>query len=266
VVFRLPSDLAHASLASVLGVAFDIDDTFSSDGKITDEAFSALWNLHRNGIVLLPVTGRPAGWCDHIARFWPVDAVVGENGGFVMHMSEGKLVTKHHPLAPLQPEEKLHALHVKLQSLYPDLKLASDQSYRIYDLALDFAEDVKPVWSEERVKALVKSCEDEGAHAKISSIHVNTWFGNYDKRLGFRLALELLASRDPRLSRVENWAFLGDSPNDAPMFKEVPLSVGVRNVEQFLSTIATPPRYITKAHSGEGFKEFSDQLIRSKKA
>ena len=25
-------------------------------------------------------TGLLAGWCDHIARMWPVDGVVGENG------------------------------------------------------------------------------------------------------------------------------------------------------------------------------------------
>ena len=32
------------------------------------------------GKLVIPITGRPAGWCDHIARMWPVDAVVGENG------------------------------------------------------------------------------------------------------------------------------------------------------------------------------------------
>jgi len=63
----------------IRGVLTDIDDTLSTDGKITGEAYLAMQRLHAAGRLLVPVTGRPAGWCDHIARMWPVDAVVGEN-------------------------------------------------------------------------------------------------------------------------------------------------------------------------------------------
>jgi HAD superfamily hydrolase (TIGR01484 family) len=58
----------------------DIDDTLSTRGRITAEAYAAMERLHAAGYLVIPVTGRPAGWCDHIARMWPVDAVVGENG------------------------------------------------------------------------------------------------------------------------------------------------------------------------------------------
>ena len=63
-------------------VFFDIDDTFSLYSKILPQAYNALWNLKDAGIRLVPITGRPAGWCDHIARMWPVEGVVGENGAF----------------------------------------------------------------------------------------------------------------------------------------------------------------------------------------
>jgi hypothetical protein len=48
------------------------------------------------------------------------------------------------------------------------------------DLAIDFCEDVPalPMPSVEAVKAIF---EADGATAKISSIHVNGWFGDYDK-------------------------------------------------------------------------------------
>src|SRR5207302_6453379 len=62
----------------------DIDDTLSTGGRITALAYSALERLRGAGKVVVPVTGRPAGWCDHIARMWPVDGVVGENGAFYM--------------------------------------------------------------------------------------------------------------------------------------------------------------------------------------
>src|SRR6202051_696649 len=73
-----------APRAAMRGVLVDIDDTLSTAGKITAEAYAAMENLHAAGLLLIPITGRPAGWCDHIARMWPVDAVVGENGAFYM--------------------------------------------------------------------------------------------------------------------------------------------------------------------------------------
>src|SRR5580698_2815830 len=77
-------------LGQVQGVCLDIDDTLSTAGKLTAEAYASLWNLKNAGFVIVPVTGRPAGWCDQIARFWPVDAVVGENGAFTFFMKDGK--------------------------------------------------------------------------------------------------------------------------------------------------------------------------------
>lgn len=66
----------------IRGVLCDIDDTLTTDGRLTAEAYGALEALHEAGFLVAPVTGRPAGWCDHIARMWPVDGVVGENGAF----------------------------------------------------------------------------------------------------------------------------------------------------------------------------------------
>ena len=39
---------------------------------------------------MIPITGRPAGSCDHIARMWPVDGIVGENGAFYFVYDRGK--------------------------------------------------------------------------------------------------------------------------------------------------------------------------------
>ena len=64
------------------GLLFDLDDTVTTRGKLTAAAYAAMERLHAAGRIVVAVTGRPAGWCDHIARMWPVDAVVGENGAF----------------------------------------------------------------------------------------------------------------------------------------------------------------------------------------
>jgi len=63
-------------------VLLDIDDTLTTDGRLAADSYRALEALHQRGFIVIPVTGRPAGWCDMIARFWPVHAVVGENGAF----------------------------------------------------------------------------------------------------------------------------------------------------------------------------------------
>src|SRR5688500_939274 len=88
--------LPAAELQSVRAVLADIDDTISADGRVTGAAYCALERLQQAGFIVVPVTGRPAGWCDLIARTWPVDAVVGENGAFYMRYDRArrKLMTR----------------------------------------------------------------------------------------------------------------------------------------------------------------------------
>ncbi len=63
-------------------VLCDIDDTLTFEGRLPATSYTALERLHEAGFTVLPITGRPAGWCDHIARMWPVDGVVdGQSSG-----------------------------------------------------------------------------------------------------------------------------------------------------------------------------------------
>ncbi len=246
--------------SEIKGVCFDIDDTFSSHGKITSQAFDALWKLKSAGFTLIPVTGRPSGWCDHIARFWPVDGVVGENGAFSFYMHQGKRMRTD--TLPSQESKdartKLKALRADIESAFPGCSFASDQDYREYDLAVDFCEDVTP-WQPGEVDRLVAFCESKGAIAKISSIHVNTWFGRYTKVEGIRHFLKS-APTDLKLPKFEELVFVGDSPNDEPMFQAFPFSVGVANVKPFLPRIKNPPKFVTTSEAGAGFAELSEFL------
>ena len=84
------ADFPLVDRARIKAVLTDIDDTLTTAGVLTAEAYMALERLQRACIRVIPVTGRPAGWCDHIARMWPVDAVVGENGAFYFRYEHGK--------------------------------------------------------------------------------------------------------------------------------------------------------------------------------
>lgn len=244
-----------ARLASVRYWMTDIDDTLTDEGLLGPDAYAALWDLHHAGIAVIPVTGRPAGWCDMIARFWPVAAVVGENGAFYMRYDRAgrRMITHHWQSATerVATRKKLHELRHLILSAVPGAGVASDQDYRLADLAIDFCEDV-PRLAPADVQTIVDLFTGAGATAKVSSIHVNGWFGDWDKLKMTRrlMAQEFGVDIDREQGQM---IFSGDSPNDQPMFAFFDLSLGVANVADF--ALEQPPRYVTTARGGAGFAE-----------
>ncbi len=259
------SDCPRATLAAIKGVLTDIDETVSTDGVLTAEAYGALEALKQAGFGVIAVTGRPAGWCDQIARFWPVDAVVGENGAFWMWLDKaaGKLKTRfiQSESERAQGRHRLEAVRAEVLREVPGAAIASDQPYRAADLAVDFREDV-PSLPQADIDRIVAIFEKHGAHAKVSSIHVNGWFGDYDKLTTSRTMMSELFGVDLEKDKAR-YVFVGDSPNDAPMFGYFPNAVGVANVRDFAKMAAFPP-WITAARSGAGFAELAHSLIAAK--
>ena len=245
------------------GLLTDIDDTLTTDGRLSADAYAALESLQAAGMRVVPVTGRPAGWCDHIARMWPVDAVVGENGAFYMHYDRGsrRLRTVHGSDAATRERQRRRLRRVAREVLQavPGCALASDQPWREADLAIDWCEDVPrlPDAQVDRIAALMRA---RGLTVKVSSIHVNGWFGDHDKLSMTRRALADLWGVDLDRDRAR-WVFAGDSPNDAPMFAYFPNAVGVANVRELADRIATLPAYVTRAEAGAGFAEIADFLL-----
>ena len=135
-VQNIPSEVAK----SLGGIFFDIDDTITTSGKIPPVSYKALWDLRDAGLRIVPVTGRPAGWCDHIARMWPVDGIVGENGAFYFWFDE-----KQHKLGKrfLYPDNvraanrrRLVQIQDEILAEVPGSALASDHLYRETDTAI----------------------------------------------------------------------------------------------------------------------------------
>ena len=247
----------------VAGVLCDIDDTLTTAGQLTPEAYAALGRLADAGKIVVPITGRPAGWCDHIARMWPVSGVVGENGAFWMRYDAGQRKLVRRFLASdaerAAQRAKLDAIAQRILHEVPGSALASDQRYREADIAVDFREDVAPL-SRAAIDRIVALMEAEGMTAKVSSIHVNGWFGHYDKLGMTRMFLAEACGIELDAQRAR-FVFAGDSPNDAPMFAFFPRSVGVANVSDQIDRIATPPAYVTTKRCGAGFVELVDHLL-----
>ena len=260
------AEFPRAKLAAVRAVLTDIDDTLTTDGKLHAVAFAALERLHASGILAVPVTGRPAGWCDHIARMWPVDAVVGENGAFwFRHDARARKLVKRYVVGDAERARRagrLEAIARRILSEVPGSAIASDQPYREADLAIDFREDV-PELQREAVNNIVRIMEGEGLTAKVSSIHVNGWFGGYDKLSTARLLLEEELGIDVAAQR-ESLVFAGDSPNDQPMFGFFPNSVGVANVRDMADLMTVLPAWITPSRGSAGFAELADAILAAR--
>jgi len=259
-------DFPLAARRAVKGVFCDIDDTLTTGGQLTAGAYAAMERLGRAGLLVVPITGRPAGWCDHIARMWPAAAVVGENGAFYFRYDRVRRVMRRtfadEAATRARNRGRLEAIAAEIVRSVPGCAVAADQPYRETDLAIDYREDVAPL-GREAVDRIVELMQARGLTAKVSSIHVNGWFGAYDKLAMTRTLMREAFGVDLEQERGA-YVFVGDSPNDAPMFAFFPHSVGVANVRAFAGQLAEEPKYVTHAPAGAGFCEVVDCIVAAR--
>lgn len=242
-------------------VLSDLDDTITTHGHIPSESYSALWKLKDFGIKTIIVTGRPAGWCEMMARTWPIDGVIGENGAFFFRYAN-KQMKRFFASSPELIESqtaKLDVIKNEILEKIPQSRISSDQFCRMFDLAVDICEDIPPLTSEQ-IQQIISIFEKHGAQAKLSSIHVNGWFGQYDK---LTTAKHIL-THEFGLSETQiqsSCVYAGDSPNDEPLFSFFENGVGVRNIEPYLPILKSKPKYITQYEAGKGFQEITEKII-----
>ena len=255
-----------ASKKNIKFILTDIDDTLTHNGRLPAAIFAAMERLKAAGIRIIPITGRPAGWCDHIARMWPVDGLVGENGAFYFRYDDRqKKMQRRYFKSEAQRKadrRKLEKVKQEILNKVPGCRVSADQAYREADLAIDFCEDIPPLPMKD-IEKIVGCFESSGAKAKISSIHVNGWFGDYDKLTMTGLMFEEVFGL--HLEDIkEQVLYIGDSPNDVPMFSCFPHAVGVANVLNFKGMMDHDPAWVTKREGGYGFAEMADVLLSGK--
>jgi hypothetical protein len=262
-----PSPFPAATLARLRGVLLDIDGTITTAGRLGAPAYGALERLRSAGLWVIPVTGRPAGWCDLIARFWPVDAVVGENGALYFRYDHGRRRMirgfARSDAERAQDRERLRAIGEEVLRAVPGAAIAADQLYRDTDLAIDYCEDVPalPPDAVERIETLLTA---RGLTAKVSSIHVNAWFGTHDKLSMTRRLMREQFGVDLDAER-DGFAFIGDSPNDEPMFAYFPNSFAVANIAPFVDALDHRPACVVEAEEGEGFVLFAERVLEARR-
>jgi len=273
-------------LQSIRGVFTDIDDTLTTGQHITPDALQALSDLKAAGLAVIPITGRPVGWCAPHALgdatrglpAWPVDAMVAENGG-VAYVPENLCQNRLQPLSNIgislskiyQSDAVTRAVNqTRMQQVakiilqqVPGSALSADHTGRETDMAIDYNEVT--LLAPDKVAQVVALFQAHGMHATVSSIHINGWFGEHNKLEAARWMVRTLFGRhlDDELDR---WIYVGDSTNDQLMFQHFPHSVGVANIRRFEADLVHWPRYVTASERGAGFAEVARAILAARAA
>ncbi|MCH8529522.1 MAG: HAD-IIB family hydrolase [Saccharospirillum sp.] len=239
----------------------DVDDTLTTGGQLLPETFAALWQLHHQGVRIIPITGGCAGWCDQIIRTWPVDAVIGESGGFYIHRdAERRLQWQFWESREQHHIDKTSILAtLKQLELGFDIHLARDQPFRLVDVAIDYNQDQR--LSADQVERITQHLmKQTDFRIKQSSIHINIWRGDFSKgAMAERLLRNHYHLSDEQMR--QRVVFVGDAPNDESMFERFPKSVGVANIRPHLPKMTHQPHSITQAVSGHGVVELINHWL-----
>jgi HAD superfamily hydrolase (TIGR01484 family) len=251
------SRLTKPEAAKLRGVAFDLDDTLLDHGRLHEATYAALFRLAEAGLSLYGVTGRPAGWADVLARVFPVQAIVAENGAVVCARRGERVVLVDSVDADERRarDAKLVRLLAQFRDRFPDLEPADDVRARISDRTFDIGEfrQVAP----ERVAEASAFLREQGARVFVSSVHLHATFDYADKASG---AVRLLAA-DSGLDATavrHAYAYLGDSENDAACFAAFAVSIGVANLR---GRATLRPRYVTSQPMGAGVAEAARVIL-----
>ena len=264
----------------LIGIFTDIDDTLTTQGTITQDALQALGALKAAGLHVIPITGRPIGWCEPFVQGnleaggtpWPVDAIVAENGSTAFSLSQISPQSSsdmREQLSKLYQQDastrianfsRMQEVAMRVLREVPGTRLSQDSPGRETDMAIDHSEFAS--LSADDIARVVAVMRRAGMNATVSSIHINGWFCTHNKLEGARWIVRQLWGRDLD-AEMDRWVYVGDSTNDQQMFQHFRNSVGVANICRFEAELIHLPRYITPSERGAGFAEVASAILEA---
>jgi hypothetical protein len=149
--------------------------------------------------------------------------------------------------------QRLQQLKDEVLNKFPFAYQTADQAFRTTDIAFDINQD--RTIDREDAFTIAQYCRDAGMVARISSIHINVWCGDYNKASTADLWMTAQGFDH------DDAIFSGDSPNDDSMFSSFRQTVGVANVLPFIEELDSPPMYVTTQPGGYGFAELAAALL-----
>ena len=239
-------------LTDIRLIATDVDGTLTRAGKFTRELLESIDLLNTNGIKLLLVTGRSAGWVSAVNNYLPVAGSIAENGGAYFNndgefdfLTQIDRIEKH--------RQQLANRFWELQECYPQIQESVDNQFRITDWTFDIAG-----LTDLELAQIDSKCQQWGYSFTFSTIQCHIKPQKQDKGVAI---LQVLNQYFPELE-PNQIITVGDSPNDASMFDRslFPHSVGVANIYHYTSQLSHQPQYITESPEVAGFCELVNSL------
>ncbi len=233
------------------GLLFDLDDTLLDAAALREDAYSALFRLHESGLLLVAVTGRPAGWGSVLVRQWPVAAMVCENGavGVLREPNRAALLDSVDAGVRRRRHDRLQDFARRLQSDFPELRPTDDVDLRVTDYTFDIGE--RTLVDRAVVDAAALQARAAGFRTTVSTVHLHVTLDTDDKASGAVRTLRLLRDVDPTVARWR-YGYVGDSENDSPCFAAFRTTIAPANLR---GRPTVPPRFVTRAPRGAGFAE-----------
>ncbi|GLR06386.1 HAD-IIB family hydrolase [Vibrio hyugaensis] len=263
------SELNTEYLRNIEWLLTDVDDTLTWQGKLPPDTLIALAELEQVGVKVVAVTGACAGWCDQMAKMWPLHGIIGENGAFWMRKDQhGFSSTFARPAQQMRKEQQALCESISgILAEYSDVELSQDQSFRFCDVAVNIAQDRPPVATSTTMEILNRilslNVESNPVNATLSSIHINAWIGNHSKRSSGETYIKQFNHGD--LPNLDHVTYVGDSLNDEGMFEWLPMTFGVKNIRPLLDSLKHQPSYLTSEYGGFGFAQLASLIVQAKK-
>jgi HAD superfamily hydrolase (TIGR01484 family) len=222
----------------------DFDGTLTYENREMPVVFFEILNhLKKNQQELVIVSGRSLSWGHFFMTHFPmVEAVIMEGGGVILSRNqrgdiiEEILVTEHEV-------RRLESTAEDLKNIFPHCPLSVDSFGRKTDRAIEFEE-----MQDEQISQVLDFFKTKKINYSKSNVHINFWCGEISKFKGVKKYLE---SYRTKIS-MEDCLFFGDAPNDESMFQFFPHSVGVSNIDKYLSRITHKPKVILEGKDKEG--------------
>ena len=146
--------LATADVSEFKNIRYvltDMDETLTYQGRLSAHTYDALERLQKSNFLVLVVTAAPAGWCDQMARMWPLDGVISENGGLFLGREKSGTVFRRFWHSEEHKDDifkKLLAIAKKIELKVPKARLANDQPFRLSSIAFakpDNSDDINAI-------------------------------------------------------------------------------------------------------------------------
>ena len=191
-------------------------------------------------------------------RTWPIDSIIGENGAFYVDRSSDARLSYQFALEESVRTvnwQRLQRLKEEVLNKFPLAYQTADQAFRITDIAFDINQDRRI--DREDAFTIAQYCRDAGMIARVSSIHINVWCGDYNKASTANLWMAAQGINH------DEAIFSGDSPNDDSMFANFQQTVGVANIMPFIEELESPPMYVTHRPGGYGFAELAAAILEN---